>query len=51
MWAALGDLPLWAQVAAAMLCVGVAAGVANLEVRYEGGRLSVRTGWICVCGD
>ncbi len=42
----LDEIPVWAQVAAAMLCVGVAAGVANLEVRYDRSGLSVRTGWI-----
>jgi hypothetical protein len=45
-WARLGEMPVWAQVAAALLCVGIAAGVANLEVRYDRGGLSVRTGWI-----
>lgn len=45
-WATLGEIPVWTQVAAALLCVGIAAGVANLEVRYDRGRLSVRTGWI-----
>jgi hypothetical protein len=45
-WARLGEMPAWAQVAAALLCVGIAAGVANLEVRYDRGGLSVRTGWI-----
>ena len=46
MWAALREVPVWAQVAAALLCVGIAAGVANLEVRYDRSGLSVRTGWI-----
>ena len=49
MWTRLGDVPAWAQVAAALLCVGVAAGLAaglaNLDVRYDRGGLSVRTGW------
>jgi hypothetical protein len=45
-WATLGEIPVWAQVAAALLCVGIAAGVANLEIRYDRGGLSVRTGWI-----
>jgi putative zinc finger protein len=40
------DIPAWAQVAAAMLVVGVAAGVANLDVHYDAQNgLSVRTGW------
>lgn len=42
----LDEIPVWAQVAAALLCVGVAAGVANLEVRYDRSGLMVRTGWI-----
>jgi hypothetical protein len=46
LWATLGEIPVWAQVAAALLCVGIAASVANLEVRYDRGGLSVRTGWI-----
>jgi anti-sigma factor RsiW len=38
-------LPAWAQVAAALLFLGVAAGIANLDVRYDASGLSVRTGW------
>ncbi len=38
-------IPAWAQVAAATLVFGVAAGFANLEVSYAEQRLSVRTGW------
>ena len=45
-WSRLDEIPVWAQVAAALLCVGIAAGVANLEVRYDRSGLSVRTGWI-----
>jgi hypothetical protein len=33
-------------MAAALVCVGIAAGVANLEVHYDRSGLSVRTGWI-----
>jgi hypothetical protein len=44
--ATLNEIPGWVQVAAAVLCVGIAAGVANLEVRYDRSGLSVRTGWI-----
>jgi hypothetical protein len=44
-WAALGEIPVWAQVAAALLFVGAAAGVANLDVKYDRNGLSVRTGW------
>jgi hypothetical protein len=39
------DIPAWAQIAAAMLFLGVSAGLANLDVRYDRGGLSVRTGW------
>jgi anti-sigma factor RsiW len=38
-------VPAWAQVAAALVCVGVGAGLANLDVRYDRSGLSVRTGW------
>lgn len=40
------DLPAWAQVAAAMVVLGVSAGLANLDVHYDARNgLSVRTGW------
>ncbi|HLW17761.1 MAG TPA: zf-HC2 domain-containing protein [Actinomycetota bacterium] len=39
------EIPAWAQVAAALLFVGVAAGAAHLDVRYDTDGLSVRTGW------
>ena len=39
-------MPLWARAAAAVLAVGMAAGAANLNVRYDGNGLSVRTGWL-----
>ena len=39
------DIPAWAQVAAAMLCLGVGAAIANLNVRYDANGLQVRTGW------
>jgi anti-sigma factor RsiW len=39
------DIPVWAQTAAALLCLGAAAGVANLDVQYGAGGLRVRTGW------
>jgi Putative zinc-finger len=38
-------IPAWAQVAAALLFLGVAAGIANLDVRYNNDGLTVRTGW------
>lgn len=40
------DLPVWAQVAAAMLFVGLSAGLANLRVTYDESGLSVTTGWM-----
>jgi hypothetical protein len=39
-------VPAWAQVAAALLFLGVAAGLANLDVRYDASGLSIRTGWM-----
>jgi hypothetical protein len=39
------QVPLWAQVAAALLFLGVSAGIANLDVRYDQKGLSVKTGW------
>jgi hypothetical protein len=39
------QVPAWAQVAAALLFLGVSAGIANLDVRYDANGLSVRTGW------
>src|SRR5262245_33242277 len=41
----LPDVPAWAQVAAAMLILGVAAGIANFDIRYDQNGLAVRTGW------
>ena len=38
-------VPAWAQVAAALLFLGVSAGIANLDVHYDRNGLSVRTGW------
>jgi len=38
-------VPAWAQVAAALLLVGVSAAIANLDVRYDQQGLRVRTGW------
>jgi hypothetical protein len=37
--------PAFVAAAAALLVMGVAAGLANLEVRYDAGGLVVRTGW------
>jgi len=39
------EIPAWAQVAAALLVLGVSAGIANLDVRYDSNGLNVRTGW------
>src|SRR3954462_558294 len=39
------QIPAWAQVAAALLFLGVSAGIANLDVRYDANGLSVKTGW------
>jgi len=44
-WTMLREIPAWAQVAAAMLLIGVSAGVANLNVHYGSDGLTVRTGW------
>jgi len=38
-------VPVWAQVAAAMLVLGVSASIANLDVRYDKSGLNVTTGW------
>jgi hypothetical protein len=37
-------IPVWAQVAAALLFLGVSARIANLDVRYDQRGLSIRTG-------
>ena len=39
------DIPAWAQVAAAMLVLGVSAGIANIEVHHDAAGWSMRTGW------
>jgi hypothetical protein len=39
------EIPAWAQVAAALLFLGVSAGIANLDVHYDATGLNVRTGW------
>jgi hypothetical protein len=44
------EIPAWAQVAAALLFLGVSAGIANLDVRYDQNGLSVRTGWLRTAG-
>jgi hypothetical protein len=40
------DVPVWAQTAAALLFLGVAAGAANLDIQYGRDGLSVHTGWM-----
>lgn len=42
------EIPAWAEVAAAMVCLGVGAAIANLDVRYDAEGLQVRTGWSTV---
>jgi hypothetical protein len=39
------SIPVWAQAAAALVLLGVSAGLANLDVHYDQHGLSVRTGW------
>jgi hypothetical protein len=39
------DVPGWAQVAAAILVLGVSAAVANVEVRRDDRGWTLRTGW------
>jgi len=39
------NVPVWAQVAAAMLVLGASASIANLDVRYNRSGLTIRTGW------
>src|SRR5262245_9047319 len=39
------DVPAWAQVAAAILVLGVSASVANIEVRRDNTGWTLRTGW------
>jgi len=38
-------VPAWAQVAAALLVMGVSAGIANLDIRYDQNGLKITTGW------
>jgi hypothetical protein len=40
------DIPAWAQVAAAVLVLGVSAGAANLTIHYDRDGLTVGTGWL-----
>ncbi len=43
--AAVHELPMWMQVAAALLFIGVSAGAANLDIKYGAEGFSIRTGW------
>jgi hypothetical protein len=40
------QIPAWAQVAAALLFLGTAAGIANLDVKYDASGFTMRTGWM-----
>jgi Putative zinc-finger len=40
------DIPAWAQVAAAVLFLGVGAGLANVDVRHDADGWRLRTGWL-----
>jgi len=44
-WGWMSTMPAWAQLAAASLVIGVAAGLSGLEVQYGKDGLIVRTGW------
>lgn len=43
--AAMHELPMWMQVAAALLFVGVSAGAANLDIEHSAEGFSIHTGW------
>lgn len=45
-WGSLREVPTWARAAAAVVAIGVASGVAHLDVRYGSDGVSVRTGWL-----
>jgi len=44
-WTSFAAAPWWAQAAAAVLCVGVGLGAANVHVTSGPDGVSVRTGW------
>jgi hypothetical protein len=44
-WDSFSPIPAWAQAVAALLMFGLAAGIANLQIRYDDSGLSVSTGW------
>jgi hypothetical protein len=43
---AMREVPWWAQAAAAVLCIGVGLGAANLRVEYGAYGVTVRSGWM-----
>jgi anti-sigma factor RsiW len=43
--ATLAEVPVWLQVAAALLVLGISARAANVQVRIDRDGFSVRTGW------
>jgi hypothetical protein len=45
-WPGVRGLPAWARVAAAMVCLGVGLGAANLRLTYGAQGLSLQTGWL-----
>jgi len=45
------EMPAWAQVAAALLVLGVSAAVANLNVHYGSDGITIRTGWTRAARD
>ena len=44
-WGWMSAMPAWAQLAAASLVVGVAAGLSGLDIQYGKDGLRVQTGW------
>jgi hypothetical protein len=44
-WGWMSTMPAWAQLAAASLVIGVAAGLSGLDVQYGKDGFIVRTGW------
>ena len=44
-WGWMSAMPAWAQLAAASLVIGVAAGLSGLDVQYGADGLRVQTGW------
>ena len=40
------DVPMWARAAAAVLCIGASAGLANVQVRHDDRGWMIGTGWL-----